>query len=216
MYSATLTLRCHTHAHRPLTHRCFSPPLRVSFCLAHQQGAIQYITDVNVQANVTGIASVKARFASYLNALTGSSPFPVEVDTPYNTSMVLKVFNQYVTSCAVPLNGPGLVSATAAPAIITSTIAPVETVAPSNVTVGNSTVDTSSTGNICNVVNPSVTGSSVAVAVPYDPTAYVCVDGNFLCPTTAPLNCNGQCYTTAQFICGSDGTLSQVSSNIAV
>lgn len=75
-------------------------------------------------------------------------------------------------------------------------------------TITSSTPASSHAANllICNVVDPTRRespwhGNTAAHPQVYDPSMYVCVDMNFLCPVEAPLRCGYACYNSNQYTC---------------
>jgi hypothetical protein len=62
-------------------------------------GAISQITSASLKTAAATIATVEARHASYLNLLTGASPFPASFDTPATAATILAAAGKYITAC---------------------------------------------------------------------------------------------------------------------
>ena len=100
----------------------------------------------------------------------------------------------------------------AAPAVVTG-VTPAQGNASSTLsqTINSGALNVSNLG-VCLVIDPTRKeapwhGSMSAFPQVYDANMYVCVDGNFLCPTTAPLRCMYACYSSSLYSC-SNGMLS--------
>jgi rubrerythrin len=62
-------------------------------------GALSQIASTSLKTSAATIATVEARHASYLNLLTGTSPFPASFDTAGTSTAILAVANKYITAC---------------------------------------------------------------------------------------------------------------------
>ena len=120
------------------------------------------------------------------------------IATPVPTTTTTPTIQQTRVPIAVSTT---VVSTTTVPS---TTVSPVTTSAPTN----NVTITSSLPHGlgVCNVVDPTRFenpwhGSTVSHPQVYDEATYVCVDGNFLCPSTAPLRCQYACYTSTQYYC---------------
>ena len=61
-------------------------------------GAGQFITDPELLTAAGSIVAVEARHASYLNLLTGQSPFPAAFETPLTMDEVLEIAGPFIAS----------------------------------------------------------------------------------------------------------------------
>lgn len=74
------------------------------------------IADINNPDLVTAgatIATVEARHASYLNEITGFSPFPAAFDTPLNPKTVVSIAGGFITMCPYDIGITGFPKLTA-------------------------------------------------------------------------------------------------------
>jgi rubrerythrin len=62
-------------------------------------GALSQITSSTLKTAAATIATVEARHASYLNLLTGVSPFPASFDTAATSAVILAAAGQFITAC---------------------------------------------------------------------------------------------------------------------
>jgi hypothetical protein len=62
-------------------------------------GALSQITSASLKTSAATIATVEARHASYLNLLTGTSPFPASFDTAAASTAILAAAGKYITAC---------------------------------------------------------------------------------------------------------------------
>jgi hypothetical protein len=62
-------------------------------------GALNQIQSASLKTAAATIATVEARHASYLNLLTGTSPFPASFDTAATSAAILAAANKYITAC---------------------------------------------------------------------------------------------------------------------
>ena len=62
-------------------------------------GAISQISSTSLKTSAMTIATVEARHASYLNLLTGVSPFPSDFDTAGSSAAILAAAGKYITAC---------------------------------------------------------------------------------------------------------------------
>ena len=62
-------------------------------------GALNQIQSATLKTAAATIATVEARHASYLNLLTGVSPFPSSFDTAATATTILAAANKYITAC---------------------------------------------------------------------------------------------------------------------
>lgn len=62
-------------------------------------GALSQITSSSLKTAAATIATVEARHASYLNLLTGTSPFPASFDTAATSAAILAAAGKYITAC---------------------------------------------------------------------------------------------------------------------
>ena len=62
-------------------------------------GAISSISSNTLKTAAATIATVEARHASYLNLLTGTSPFPASFDTAATSTAILAAAGKYITAC---------------------------------------------------------------------------------------------------------------------
>ena len=62
-------------------------------------GALYQIQSPSIKSAAATIATVEARHASYLNLLTGASPFPASFDTPATSAMILAAVGRFITAC---------------------------------------------------------------------------------------------------------------------
>jgi hypothetical protein len=62
-------------------------------------GAAKLIKDPTLRQTAATIATVEARHASYLNLITGISPFPSAFDTAKTMSEILAAAGQFIASC---------------------------------------------------------------------------------------------------------------------
>lgn len=62
-------------------------------------GALATISSAMLKTAAATIATVEARHASYLNLLTGSSPFPASFDTAATSTAILAAASKYITAC---------------------------------------------------------------------------------------------------------------------
>jgi Ferritin-like domain len=62
-------------------------------------GALSQITSASLKTAAATIATVEARHASYINLLTGTSPFPASFDTPATSTAILAAAGKYITAC---------------------------------------------------------------------------------------------------------------------
>ena len=62
-------------------------------------GALNQIQSASLKTAAATIATVEARHASYLNLLTGTSPFPASFDTAATSVAILAAVAQYITAC---------------------------------------------------------------------------------------------------------------------
>lgn len=182
---------------------------------------------------VLSLVALLAYFAS-VDATTNSTTNTTQTQpaTPVPTSSLSHMIGQ--PSTTAPTNastvGPVNISLpfsnqTVATTAATSAPAAGElSVSQANITysVGQSISNANVSNNlaICNVIDPTRIeapwhDSNNAYPQVYDANKYVCVDGNFLCPTTAPLRCQYACYTSTQYYC-ENGQLYQVGTNAQV
>lgn len=68
-------------------------------------GAIALISNRELQTAGATIATVEARHASYLNLLSGASPFPAAFDMPRTMEQILAAAGPFITSCTTPPGG---------------------------------------------------------------------------------------------------------------
>jgi len=62
-------------------------------------GALSQISSASIKTAAATIATVEARHASYLNLLTGTSPFPESFDTAATAATILAAAGKYITAC---------------------------------------------------------------------------------------------------------------------
>lgn len=62
-------------------------------------GAVSQISNATLKTAAMTIATVEARHASYLNLLTGASPFPASFDTAATSAAILAAAGKYITAC---------------------------------------------------------------------------------------------------------------------
>jgi hypothetical protein len=62
-------------------------------------GALSQISSASLKTAAATIATVEARHASYLNLLTGASPFPTSFDTAATSAAILAAANKFITAC---------------------------------------------------------------------------------------------------------------------
>jgi rubrerythrin len=62
-------------------------------------GALSQIQSSSIKTAAATIATVEARHASYLNLLTGTSPFPASFDTAATSVAILAAAAPYITAC---------------------------------------------------------------------------------------------------------------------
>jgi hypothetical protein len=62
-------------------------------------GAISQISSSSLKTSAMTVATVEARHASYLNLLSGASPFPASFDTAGTATGILAAVNKYITAC---------------------------------------------------------------------------------------------------------------------
>ena len=62
-------------------------------------GAISSISSAAIKTAAATVATVEARHASYLNLLSGASPFPASFDTPATSAAILAAASKYITAC---------------------------------------------------------------------------------------------------------------------
>jgi len=62
-------------------------------------GALSQISSASLKTAAATIATVEARHASYLNLLTGASPFPASFDTPATSATILAAAGKFITAC---------------------------------------------------------------------------------------------------------------------
>lgn len=62
-------------------------------------GALSQISSASLKTAAATIATVEARHASYLNLLTGTSPFPASFDTAATSATILAAAGKFITAC---------------------------------------------------------------------------------------------------------------------
>jgi hypothetical protein len=62
-------------------------------------GALNQITSATLKTAAATIATVEARHASYLNLLSGTSPFPAAFDTAATSAAILAAAGKFITAC---------------------------------------------------------------------------------------------------------------------
>jgi len=62
-------------------------------------GALYQISSTPIRTAAATIATVEGRHASYLNLLTGTSPFPASLDTTATSVATLAALAKYITAC---------------------------------------------------------------------------------------------------------------------
>jgi hypothetical protein len=62
-------------------------------------GALSQLSSSSLKTAAATIATVEARHASYLNLLTGTSPFPASFDTPATSATILAAAGKFITAC---------------------------------------------------------------------------------------------------------------------
>ena len=62
-------------------------------------GALAQVNSSTLKTATATIATVEARHASYLNLLTGTSPFPAAFDTAATSAAILAAAAKYITAC---------------------------------------------------------------------------------------------------------------------
>ena len=159
------------------------------------------VSSVNAQLSGVLSGSSVPTFANITNSSGTPSQIPVGTFAPAASS------------------APATVPVTSAATIIQSAPITVITPAQQNATyelgqsINSTGVKVNNLGT-CLVIDPTRTekpwaNSTQAYPQVYDEATYVCVDGNFLCPSTAPLRCQYACYTSTQYTC-TNGTLQTV------
>ena len=62
-------------------------------------GALAQVNSSTLKTTAATIATVEARHASYLNLLTGTSPFPASFDTAATSATILAAAGKFITAC---------------------------------------------------------------------------------------------------------------------